>query len=252
LSNKIIPYKGDMIEKTVGIDYQDRLASIAHIPKMMERWENLPKVDKPVYRGIAQDDFFWAKNREPQSRFTSASQDLDIAQRFAKAGRPEGGQVVTIASNTGRRLAARDGEEEVLFAPRTNFVRLTHPDIGSIQSKVAKGEPLSERESKILSRNVYMDTKVSKLPAIPSYDELKLMSKQYGTQARHNEMLKSIDYAKAQWDWTEAPQEAIQQSLASLNELAGKMNGAYDYREVKQNLSKQYDFINSFKDEIPF
>lgn len=252
LSNKVIPYKGDMVEKVAGIDYQDRLASIAHIPKMMERWENLPKVDKPVYRGITHEDFFWTKDKEPQSRFTSASQDLGIAQRFAKAGRPEGGQVVTIASNTGRRLAARDGEEEVLFAPRTSFVKLTHPDLPVIQGKALRGEPLNEKELRVLNRAVYMDKQVSKLPAIPSYDELKLMSKQYGTQARHNEMLKSIDYAKAQWDWTEAPQEAIQESLSNLEALASKMKGAYDYREVKQDLSKQYDFINSFKDEIPF
>jgi len=252
LSNKVIPYKGDMVEKVAGIDYQDRLASIAHIPKMMERWENLPKVEKTVYRGIRDENFFWTKDKEPQSRFTSASQNLGIAQRFAKAGSPERGQVVTIASNTGRRLAAKDGEEEVLFAPRTSFVKLTHPDLLIIQDKALRGEPLTEKESRVLSRTVYMDKKVSKLPEIPSYDELKLMSKQYGTQARHNEMLKNIDYAKAKWSWTKAPKEAIEQSLASLNELADKMKGAYDYREIKQGLSKQYDFINSFKDEIPF
>lgn len=252
LSSRIIPYKGDMVEKVAGIDYQDRLASIAHIPKMMERWENLPKVEKAVHRGIADDRFFWTKDKEPQARFTSASQDLGIAQRFAQAGRPEGGQIVTIASNTGRRLAAKDGEEEVLFAPMTSFVKLTHPNFPVIQEKAFRGEPLSEKESKILNRTVYMDKKVSSLPPIPSYDELKLMSKQYGNQARHNQLLKDIDYAKAKWSWTEAPQEAIQESLSNLEALANKVKGDYDYREVKQALSKQYDFIGSFVDEIPF
>jgi hypothetical protein len=252
LSSRIIPYKGDMVEKVAGIDYQDRLASIAHIPKMMERWENLPKVEKTVHRGIADDRFFWTKDKEPQARFTSASQDLGIAQRFAQAGRPEGGQVVTIASNTGRRLAVKDGEEEVLFAPMTSFVKLTHPDLHIVQNKALKGETLTEKESRILNRTVYMDKQVSKLPAIPSYEELKVLSKQYGRKAKHNEILKGIDYAKAKWSWTEAPQEAIQESLSNLEALANKVKGDYDYREVKQALSKQYDFIDSFVDEIPF
>lgn len=145
-----IPYKGDLVEREKGIDYQDRLAAIAHIPKMMERWENLPKVDKEVYRG--NDRLFaWRKSIETPKGFTSASEKWDTASIHGQFGQ---GQMLNIQSKTGRRIASKDGEAEIIFAPGTQFSKVdgnsqeaTYQEVGRI--------PMSP---------------------IPTYDELKSLS----------------------------------------------------------------------------
>lgn len=170
LSNGILPYKGDRIEREFGIDYQDRLASIAHIPKMMERWENLPKVaQQNVYRGN-DINYRWTEPDMAVPRFTSASQDKSVANRFG-----HGSQTVSIYSQNGRRIAARDAEEEVLFAPNTRFIQNGYDS--------------------------YVEMGANPLPSIPSYEELKQISKIYGSKVRQKELAQEYEAAKAEMDY---------------------------------------------------
>jgi len=165
LGSGILPYRGDRVERDFGIDYQDRLASIAHIPKMMERWENLPKIQGDVYRGNNRN-FPWTEPNLTIPRLTSSSQKELIAEGFAA----DGGQKVRITSKTGRRLAAKDNEEEVLFAPNTMFTR------------IANVEPQASRkyfEDTGGRLDYYAETGSLPIPKIPSYDELKQMSSKY-------------------------------------------------------------------------
>lgn len=150
LSDKTIPFKGDSIERIYGVDYRDRLASIAHIPKMMEKWENLPKVQGDVYRGNNNYTYRWEKQDLFAPRFTSASLDDGIARGFAGSS----GQTVTIASRSGRRIATKDLEKEVLFAPNTMFRRVEGDD------KQARYEEIG----------------MQPIGRIPNYDELKELS----------------------------------------------------------------------------
>jgi hypothetical protein len=145
LSNGEIPFKGDRVEELMKIDANERLAAIAHIPKMLERWENLPVIYGDVYRGNDRG-FAWNKGIEKPARFISASENRDVARRF-------GDQQIVIQSTTGRRLAGRDAEEEVLFAPNTIF-RLKDNNISP----------------------VYVESGSMPMPRIPSYQELKAMS----------------------------------------------------------------------------
>jgi hypothetical protein len=172
LSNNILPYKGDKVERMFGIDYQDRLAAIAHIPKIMERWENLPKVSQQnVYRGN-DSNYRWTKSDMTVPRFTSASQSKNVANIFAYGG---GSQIVNIYSQNGRRIAAKDAEQEVLFAPNSRFKRNGYDS--------------------------YVEMGASPLPKIPSYEELKQMSKIYGSKVRQKEMAEEYEAAKAELDY---------------------------------------------------
>ena len=198
LSNGIVPYKGDSIERLYGIDHQDRLASIAHIPKMMERWENLPKVEGTVYRGNS-PSYSWTSEQIAPLRFTSSSQNKDVAKNFMSQGEMlegDAGQLVNINSKTGRRLASRDWEEEVLFAPNTVFKLTLDEPYRIASSKVFNGETLSQEDRAALDKGyntIYSESGSVPLPTIPSYKELKEMSPRYASVDKKWNELKSYE-----------------------------------------------------------
>lgn len=194
LSSGVVPYKEDAIEKLHGIDYQDRLASIAHIPKMMERWENLPKVEDTVYRGNS-SNYGWYTGQIAPSRFVSASQDKRVARAFAdmaEAKESVRGQLVAINSKTGRRIASRDNEEEVLFAPNAVFASTPDPIYRAASEKYLNGEPITEQERQVLAKGfstTYSEIASNPMPVIPSYKELKEISPRYASiDKRWNEL----------------------------------------------------------------
>ena len=242
LGSGVLPYKGDRVEREFGIDYRDRLASIAHIPKMMERWENLPKVQGNVYRGN-NADYAWTEANLTIPRLTSASQSESIARSFAGGG----GQKVTISSKTGRRIAAKDAEEEVLFAPNTIFSRAPNPEYQEASRKYSEGARLGMREERILKDgdklNYYVESGSLPIPKIPGYDELKQMSKTYAPKARWNDMMNEAKTIKKDWqDLNGNYSNEAQQALSAIDSAISKLRQGYNpsyVDEIESLLSNQ-------------
>jgi len=135
-------------------DVDEQLAAIASIPKIAATLEARPSVRSEVYRGVT----YRVGKTYDELGFGSTSLSEDVAASC-------GDQVLAIRSKSGKRVnPVRDDEKEVLFLPGTRFIR---------------------RED-----GMYEDMGVQQKPYVPSFQELK------GLSRRHEDWMRGEEYTQ--------------------------------------------------------